>query len=1006
MIHYLLALGFLFSPSEELQSSAESCFSAKDFSAAKEHYEKLIKQLPSHLGNDLLESRAIVDHYLRLGALYLQLQEYAEGEKLLVGLLGKKPHPELLPSITVLLAKFYSYQKKTGEGYLAMLEALQGVAISQWRPEERSFFHAVEYSLNEFYDSLFQKAKRLSVAGSYKLAITEYEALLLSLEKGYFPKAREDSLLKKKVTFRLAEAYFHEANFDKTLSLSLNYPPPPLPDEVDREMLYLAATVYREKREYEKALACFENYLASPTSSSSAHYENALFEIGHFYFRQDNLAKAQECFEKVVGKKKKKVNVLSALYLGRIYLQMGREKEAEKLFRSVLENLPPADSLYHEAVYWQGEALFQMKNYTDASRYFEKALANYYLKGDFSESILYKLALCYVQEGRQESKQEGRQTRLEKGGKILEQLLQSSFKEPIFFSLLNVYASSHETLKFENLVKEKAPLLTLNGEIELLLLTASLKTTREEKEALYEQATLPSFTSTPLYSHAWHLRALNQLERSFNLTEELQKEEALKKAIFCLEKAFAVVEKKDQKKAAQILQLEIKTYSLLNDPLHTLALLEKLQENFPLSTEEKVERLYLKGLLSSKVEGEEYLGRAEAAFQEIVDTFSESSYADDALFALGTLYYKKGEFSRAYERFTHLIHHYPQSSYLADTYFWAAESLEKNGADPEKIASLRESCFEKFPTSTRAPEAFFKFYPLNDYLQGEEKALLHITAFPNLFPSSSLNGIAYYLIGRNEKSYTQAQESLKRALLCLNAEIAKSSGLDPSFLYFRYRSHLELALLDLHFVHDLRPALEILTAIVKDFEEEGHPFTVFFKKRLFYPPLYEESEFALALVYLKMHKESLAHEALLSMLKHYHGAGVKEGYYLSRAWIEKGRLSFLKEDYKTALSCFDVAQECGKNYLNEEEKLTLAIFQSQCNRFLQRLDLALSTITKVINESVASPLRHQAMLLQAEIYELQGRRELSFKQLETVAKKEGEWGQLAREKLRQNYRVR
>ena len=43
------------------------------------------------------------------------------------------------------------------------------------------------------------------------------------------------------------------------------------------------------------------------------------------------------------------------------------------------------------------------------------------------------------------------------------------------------------------------------------------------------------------------------------------------------------------------------------------------------------------------------------------------------------------------------------------------------------------------------------------------------------------------------------------------------------------------------------------------------------------------------------------------------------------------------------------------------------------------------------------------MFLRAEIYELQGRHELSLKQLETTARKGGEWAQKAQQKLEQVY---
>ena len=57
----------------------------------------------------------------------------------------------------------------------------------------------------------------------------------------------------------------------------------------------------------------------------------------------------------------------------------------------------------------------------------------------------------------------------------------------------------------------------------------------------------------------------------------------------------------------------------------------------------------------------------------------------------------------------------------------------------------------------------------------------------------------------------------------------------------------------------------------------------------------------------------------------------------------------------------------------------------------------------MINEDVASGLRLKAMLLRAEIYQQQGRRDLARKQLEAIAKKGGEWAIKAQEKLERDY---
>ena len=59
-------------------------------------------------------------------------------------------------------------------------------------------------------------------------------------------------------------------------------------------------------------------------------------------------------------------------------------------------------------------------------------------------------------------------------------------------------------------------------------------------------------------------------------------------------------------------------------------------------------------------------------------------------------------------------------------------------------------------------------------------------------------------------------------------------------------------------------------------------------------------------------------------------------------------------------------------------------------------------LSKAINEDAVSGLRVKAMLLRAEIYQLQGRHELAQNQLEATAKKGGKWGFKAKEKLEQD----
>ena len=60
-------------------------------------------------------------------------------------------------------------------------------------------------------------------------------------------------------------------------------------------------------------------------------------------------------------------------------------------------------------------------------------------------------------------------------------------------------------------------------------------------------------------------------------------------------------------------------------------------------------------------------------------------------------------------------------------------------------------------------------------------------------------------------------------------------------------------------------------------------------------------------------------------------------------------------------------------------------------------------LSQVINENAISGQRLKAMFLRAEVYELQGRKELAKKQLVALSLKGGEWGLQAKEKLDKDY---
>ncbi len=108
-----------------------------------------------------------------------------------------------------------------------------------------------------------------------------------------------------------------------------------------------------------------------------------------------------------------------------------------------------------------------------------------------------------------------------------------------------------------------------------------------------------------------------------------------------------------------------------------------------------------------------------------------------------------------------------------------------------------------------------------------------------------------------------------------------------------------------------------------------------------------------------------------------------------------------QEHYAKAIEDFTLADQTAKgNTLTPDQFLDIWIQISLCYRSMGRYDLAMLSLSKVINENMISSLRIKAMYLRAEIYELQGRTDLARKQLESTAKKGGRMGSKGQRKIK------
>ncbi|NGX55281.1 MAG: hypothetical protein KR126chlam2_00912 [Chlamydiae bacterium] len=991
MIHtfFIIAAFSLFShgqtPENELHQiyqNAEAAMQRSDYSSAKESYLLLLQKEWTS------DWPTYVDIVTRLVKVELTLNEYEEAETLLLNLLRAAPPDEFIPRIQLLQAHCYCEKGKMVSAYFIMKKIGENWPIESWCGEDRSLFHAVEFSLDSTYDTLTSKARRFSAAGIYVQAAEMYEEVMEAIVEGLYPKAvNEDSLIKKNVQYRLAEAHYQAANYEKTLEL-IESAEKQLPDQ---ELLFLAALAYSEKREYERALDCYKNYVRSADRADLCHYDHAIFEIGLASFRTNNLAKAQRHFEIIakISDEKKKPSLLANIFLAKIHLRKNQPNVADKILFSLSSEIPQKDDLQYEIAYLRGEAAFQTGEYAQAADFFESSLPISSVATDWRYQALYKLAWSYLKSADDVLKSEKvRGEYIGRSEKLFLRLMGTKEQEKAILALGRLYLIAGNPQKCETLLTKQIASLTLEDQTQALLLRAEAAPEYEMREQLYLAATDEIYRPYPTYAESWYLRGLNDFRHK-----------AYEKAIFALEKAFLLSKRE---RASEILKLEARANFYLDAPLASFALLEKLLGQFTLSEKDKEEVLYLRGLIASRIRDETFFPIAEESFSQVISLYPGGEFANNALHALASLYYQQGAYEKARERFVQLAQTYPTSYLAAEAWFWAGAAADKLGQEGNHF---RQTLVQEYPDSPRAAEAYFRFYPMDDYLEGKVEAMKHLQTFSAHFPDSPLVVMTHYLFGTNEPLFSAAKQSFEAAEEAFQKYYEENKIQDSSLIYFRYRSIYELALLHLSNERAIPTAIEMLEAIVNDFRQKDHPLTAPLMKESDFPSLFEESEFALAQAYLQFDQEYKAQETLSSMLSHYASANINQGYYLSHVWLEQAKLAGRCNDEETALRCIVMAQESGKGYLSIDQGLNLWILQSECYRNKGQLNQAMRMLSQVINEDVVSSLRLKAMFLRAEIYELQGREELAMRQLEATAKKGGEWADLATEKLRSDYGI-
>lgn len=618
---------------------------------------------------------------------------------------------------------------------------------------------------------------------------------------------------------------------------------------------------------------------------------------------------------------------------------------------SRLRGLPKAEGLlFYEIHYWLAKSLLQIGEYEQAIESFQKALPKQDSeKMEWYEDTVYNKILCHLALVEQENHSK----------KHIEQ--------------------AKEHLKNISTLKDDLPWLILLARSELLALTCF-----QEKS---------SMSNIELHFSSL-ANAFEKMERDDPYLSATAK--------LLIDIAKQIHSPEDTQKLSNLLETKISQIALMPSTAELYfsyaVFLCQLAEEFP---------------------------KAEKLINEIVNEKSLPQHVvDQSWLLLGSLQYNQKNYEKALFAYNKLTELSKEEPLLGDAWYWIAlcyDDLEQK--DKGKIC--RKTSFELYPKANKAPEACFSFYTFAEYLQGDRNSLKHLKGFMEKFPDSPYVIPALYLIGLDKKQDRRTvdgkwinKRNITASIEAFQAaedkfeELLKENKIPTDKLdYFQLvktRSELEKALAHLAIAEESEGArrqvyLEYAEAALKNLYQQfqTHPMN---EQKELWARLEEEISYDYAQMLNKANKDSSADAILSQMLEKYRLGKITRGYLLALTWFEKALAAEKQKKYKEALQYLENAEEASKGkILTTDQRLNIAIHQSHCYRALEDWDHALLTLSKVVNDDGISSLRIKAMVLRAEIYELQGKRELARRQLDSASKKGGEWSQIAAKRLIKDY---
>ena len=941
-------------------NEAEQAMKQRNFFTAKKSYQDLLALAASD--DQLIDHDLQVDIQFRLATAVSQLGHYREAEQILSQIINEDIPSHLFVGIQLLRSEGFKKMNRLETAYHILVELNQNSPMHTWPAESRLLFLELQTRAIKYYDTMLIDAEALFKKKKITQALELFKQLYLAASKNYFPSeiGEEDSsiVLTNKLTVRLAQCFYLLKQWENVIQvMSL----------IDEEALKLAETEnllmigfrlqglsYANLNQTEKAIIAYKQCLTFDRKGELSNDPEFLWQLASYSFNSHKLSESEKLIQHTLnlpGISRSYIDK-NLLLLARIYISQEKTSEAELLFQQIEEHLSPESLLTFEVAFLKGEIAYQQKSYLEATEYFSIAIphhnktqARWYPNtllrlGNAFLKIVQYIDLSYSE----------KENFLYKAEDSFKELLNYSLSEQATLGLAEVYAIKKEELKdprsedlTQKLFKQYPP-SSKEGQASGLLLQARSSNSSEKKHTLYKKALNDKYSDTTAYPLAYYYYGLFLLQDIDHVKTGIQNLE---------QAAQLLLQRKSYFFAANAMETLSNAYWSQNNTSSkksAVSILNKICTEYPqllAQISHPDELLFRKALWTLKSyqtsNDTNSLAQAETDLRQLLLNYPMTKYRAETLHLMGTISYRRQRYAKAEQIFAKLGKEFPEHELAHEAWYWAIKAAEYQIYRKEEEQKYRKILIENYPNSPHADESYFHYFCIDDYIQGNELAIAHLTQLTIAYPKSLYLLPGYYCLAH---SYLKNNQQLKnsdptQAIEYFQKAIEIYELYETEFLSSQLENWEQFFILSIKdlantYLEESKISHGPKSNLYLQFATQTYEklLTTLNATNSTHIPLIKEALFTLTTNYLSdcnFEEADTNADSLLKQIKE-NPSQDSDQYLISYTYFLKSKIAINQKNYTKAAFCIQKAEAYGiRDYLNTEEVYELEDYKERGN---------------------------------------------------------------------------